>query len=200
MYQTGEQKQSTYDMNNNQYVFADMDDRGWNFPRHRFQITCKNSNFGQYLTSSWWSRSYKISDDIDFLLVGVKGNIDYNNITTLVNGSSQTYNSNLVISDLEKQVGIVFKEHFQLTSKDCIRLINNSSSKNFNITLTSLNGNSKLNLCARILEEGMIYLTTPSFENINRQEVTKEYVFEDWDKKSDGIKKKSLFMESDCKE
>lgn len=169
-------KQQTFDKYGIQYIFAYKTENGWRFPRHRFQIANPETQMGQFISSIWYADVCPLSKNLEFLVVGVKGNINYNLITSLVNGSQLSYGINR-LSDLEKSSGIQFKDYYCYTSSECTVLYNNNKNHNGNFAL-SLKGNifcSVLTLNVMCIKEG-IYNTTPSF--IIENESEKEDLYE----------------------
>ena len=159
----GETKQMTHDSDGIQYVFAYKTSDGWEFPRHRFQVINPNVKSGQFISSMWYSNVYSLKDNLEFLVVGVKGAVDYRQITSPVNGSLMSYGSN-TLSRFEKSSGISFKDYYYYSSNNCIQLYNNNKNVDgfFNICLTGSDG-SILNIGIKCMDEGL-YVTTPSFD------------------------------------
>lgn len=191
----GESKQHTYDYDGVQYIFAYRAEDGWSFPRHRFQICDDNSKKGQYLTSNWFSKIYSLKEDLEFMIVGVKGNVDYINITSLVNGAFASYGNN-DISRFEKSAGIYFKDYYNYSSKDSVNLYNNNKNNDdiFNLKILGKYSNSAIFLNVKPMDDGL-YVSTPSFEIFEKKEIiTKDIGFEEWGKKIDNLKKDSLFQ------
>lgn len=192
---SGETKQLTYDSEGVQYIFAYKTSDGWEFPRHRFQVINPDIKSGQFISSMWYSNIHKLKDNLEFLVVGVKGAIDYIQITSLVNGSLMSYGNNS-LSRFEKSSGIHFKDYYYYSSENSTKLFNNYKNEDgfFNICLTG-SGGSKLNIAMKCMDEGL-YITTPSFEIITKDNITKEALFDEWDKKENYKEKIQLFKEN----
>lgn len=193
---SGESKQLTFDSDGVQYIFAYKTCDGWKFPRHRFQVTNPDVKAGQFISSMWFSNIYSLKEDIEFLVVGVKGAVDYIHITSLVNGSLMSYGNNN-LSLFEKSSGIKFKDYYTYSSEQCYNFYNNYKNEDgfFNIYLTGDEG-SILNIALRCMDDGL-YVTTPCFEINAKEKITKEASFDEWDKKVDlKDKSNSLFKEN----
>ena len=193
---SGESKQLTFDSDGVQYIFAYKTCDGWEFPRHRFQVINPDVKSGQFISSMWYSNMHSLKDNMEFLVVGVKGAIDYRQVTSLVNGSLMSYGNNN-LSRFEKSSGIEFKDYYIYSSEKCTNLYNNFKNEDgfFNICLTGSQG-SILNIAIKCMDEDL-YVTTPSFEINAKEKITKEASFDEWDKKTD-VKEKnsSLFKEN----
>ena len=179
---SGEIKQLTFDSDGVQYIFAYKTCDGWEFPRHRFQLINPDVKSGQFITSMWYSNVFSLNENLEFLVVGVKGAIDYIQVTSLVNGSLMSYGSN-ILSRFEKSSGIEFKDYYSYSSEKCTNLYNNYKNEDefFNIYLSGTQG-SILNISIKCIDNGL-YVTTPSFEINSRDKITKEASFDEWDKK-----------------
>ena len=158
-------EESTTDSNGLQYIFAvwEEDEHAifrWKFMRHRFQINSDKTVTGDFITSMWWSQEKPLTVSQEFLIVGIKGDFKYSEITALTNGAFASRNNHNLTS-VEKMQGIVFKDHFILTSETIIKFTNEN-------TLTEskhiqLNGKkSVLSILARNFGKH-IYISLPSF-------------------------------------
>jgi len=186
---SGESKQLTFDSDDIQYIFAYKTSDGWEFPRHRFQIPNPDVKRGQFISSMWYSNMHPLKDNMEFLVVGVKGAVNYRQVTSLVNGSLMSYGSNK-LSRFEKSSGINFKDYYMYSSEMCTNLYNNYKNEKdfFNIYLKGIEG-SVLSIAVKCMDEGL-YVTTPSFEINVKDKITKEASFDDWDKKNRCLRKK----------
>jgi hypothetical protein len=190
---SGESKQLTFDSDGVQYIFAYKTCEGWEFPRHRFQVINPDVKSGQFISSMWYSNVFSLNENLEFLVVGVKGAIDYRQVTSLVNGSLMSYGSN-ILSRFEKSE---FKDYYTYSAEKCTNLYNNYKNEDgfFNIYLSGTQG-SILNIAIKCMDEGL-YITTPSFEINAKEKITKEASFDEWDKKVDlKDKSNSLFKEN----
>ena len=186
---TSETKQATFDTKGIQYIFAYKSDEGWVFPRHRFQLANLDTHrvYGQFIRDIWYRAEHKITSNMEFLIVGIKGGFNYNTITSLVNGSFMSYSKNK-LSDYERANNICFKDYYYLSSKNCVNYYNNNKH-------LSIEGNAELELVGEnfrsrlILKTGFhnecIYVTTPTFM---KEKINKEQDSEDILKKSDDLK------------
>jgi hypothetical protein len=193
---SGERKQLTFDSDGVQYIFAYKTCDGWEFPRHRFQVINPDVKSGQFISSMWYSNVFSLNENLEFLVVGVKGAIDYRQVTSLVNGSLMSYGSN-ILSRFEKSCGIEFKDYYIYSSEKCTNLYNNYKNEDgfFNIYLSGTQG-SILNIAIKCMDDGL-HVTTPSFEINSRDKITTEASFDEWDKKIDvKDKSNSLFKEN----
>jgi hypothetical protein len=155
---------TTYDSKGIQYIFGFKNNSNrWQFPKRKFHITDPKNVYGQYLSSMWYSRLNNCKN-IEFIIVGVKGNINYNIITSLVNGAEQTYKSNK-LTRFEKINNIVFKDYYILDrekyyeyNKDC----NTNSTNLIDIDIMGKYNKSTLEISTRYIDNS-IYTTCPQF-------------------------------------
>ena len=154
-------KQLTKDAKDLQYLFAIKENGDWQIVKHKFQIPNKENSFGQFISSTWYSSIHNVEEDLEFLVLGVHGKINFNNITNLINGCFKSYNSNK-LSTLERSSGILFKDYYCKTTKECKEIILKHYKNNY-INLLGKFNKSKLILRTRIIDGG-IYNTTPVFE------------------------------------
>lgn len=155
--------QLTKDSKDLQYLFAIKENEDWKIIKHKFQIPNKEKCFGQFISSTWYSAIQNVEKDLEFLVLGVHGKINYNNITNLVNGCFKSYNSNK-LSTFERSTGILFKDYYCKTSKECKKIILKDDKKKYIVLVGEFN-KSKLTLRTRFINGG-IYNTTPDFELI----------------------------------
>lgn len=204
-----EQKQQTYDAMGLQYILGFKNEEGnWEFPRRRFQFSNPQICFGQFLSDIWFRDIYNMDPslkgfrEMEFLVIGIKGDIDYINITTIVNGSLKTYGVNK-LSGFEKANNIVFKDYYYLEKSHIINYFNNNKVvKNgkvdmdidYDLCFTGKLRQSKLQFKTRFIDDS-IYITTPSFNNFDKKEQFNEKL----DKKSDIIKTMNPFKDSSKK-
>jgi hypothetical protein len=160
-------KQYTSDANGVQYIFAIMEEDEysifrWKFMRHIFQLNNVAPISGDFITSMWFSKEKPLNIAQEFLVVGIKGSIDYNQITSLVNGAVASRNNNR-LTKLEKMQKIVFKDHFILSSEEIIKFTDNHTiTEGGNISMLGENYDSTLEFHARNFGK-TIYITLPSF-------------------------------------
>ena len=191
----GEHKQKTRDQFGYQYILGFKNKNGqWVFPRHRFQIADPKICFGQFLTDIWFQDTYYFNNNeinnLEFLILGIKNNIDYIRITSLVNEVIKNQINNK-LSETEKSVGIIFKDYFTYNKKKLIGDYNNSNKdiqEEYELVFTGKLKESTLIFKMRYIENG-IYLTLPSFSKIENI----EYMFGEWEENDKNINKKSLF-------
>ena len=185
-YTQNENKQQTYDSNGIQYIFAYKTEDRWVFPRHRFQITNSEITSGDFISSMWYSYVSSLKENLEFLVLGVKGNLDYNKVTSLVNGSYISYGKN-ILSDYEKSAGIYFKDYYCYTAKQCCDLFNNVKSIDGHSDLSIVGSINQSTLFIKVMSmDGGIYNTTPSFQLADAEsfkEASKKFDFTEKDKK-----------------
>lgn len=164
-YSQAESTQQTHDSNGIQYIFAYNDtEEGWIFPRHRFQINTSEITSGDFISSMWYSSVSSLNENLEFLVLGIKGNFDYSKVTSLVNGSYISYGKN-ILSDYEKSAGIYFKDYYCYTAKQCSELFNNVKSIDGHSDLSLVGCNEYSTLYIKVMSmDGGIYNTTPSFQ------------------------------------
>ena len=164
---TSETKQTTFDTKGIQYVFAYKSNERWIFPRYRFQLANTDTDkvHGQFVRDIWYRAEHKITSNIEFLVVGIKGEFNYNTITSLINGSFMSYSKNR-LSDYERVNNICFKDYYCLTDKNCVNYYNNnkhlSIEDSSELELIGENFKSRLIINTRFHNE-CIYVTTPTF-------------------------------------
>lgn len=154
-------KQLTKDSKDLQYLFAIKENGDWQIVKHKFQIPNKKKCFGQFISSTWYSSIHDVEEDLEFLVLGVHGKINYNNISNLINGCFKSYNSNK-LSNFERSTGILFKDYYRKTTKECKDFILKNYKDNY-IILEGEYNQSRLKLRTRFINGG-IYNTTPDFE------------------------------------
>ena len=140
----------------------------WCFPRHRFQFADPNtrSPMGQFITSNWFGREAPIGEKREYLVVGIRGNFSYNNITCLVNGALMSRGHNR-LTELERNQGIVKKEYFVIPGGVTRMLYENTTIGH--TTLNNISNNMTLTLSIRSLENSLL-VSLPSFEIIPSNE------------------------------
>ena len=121
----------THDFKNNQYVFGfKRNNKDWLIVPHKFILisALKHPITGQFIRSIQFNQIINIGEEMELLILGIKGSFNYKNITNLINETYKYYNTN-ELTEKEFKNGITFKETFYLSKQKTEIIYNNNLNK-----------------------------------------------------------------------
>ncbi|MEE9571649.1 MAG: hypothetical protein V3W20_01220 [Candidatus Neomarinimicrobiota bacterium] len=157
----------TRDTENIQYIFGYLDKkRGkWLVVPHRFNLILDNNGgvVGQFITSLWFSHVYEPNTVQRYILLGVRGGINYTNISSLITEIGIEEIASLRFA-LRGVLNIVYHEYFEISGSKTQETFNTVAGTGESVVINVQGSQNDviLSLCARHYQGGL-YVTLPSF-------------------------------------